>query len=202
MVRPPRPAGAEELAAAGRAVERADVPRKDSGEPDRNWAKELPLLRARLAARDWPEFLEKGLGKKVATGLNTYQRREIPPELVEALEVFVREAAHQIVAEVARFNAAAFAWLERFEASFDELKAEERAYRFEDLPKALHPRDESRLGTAADVWYRLDGRIDQQGRPQRAEGVKALGSGPLPVAPPLAVPGRHIIRAGISQYML
>jgi len=156
---PPAPPVAE-LAAARRALERAEVPRKDDGSPDRNWEKELPQLRARVAGEAWQELLQKGLGKKVADDETTYQRREIPPELLAALRVLVRAAMHGIVDEVVRFNASACTWLERFEASFDELKAEERAYRFEDLPKALHPRDVSRLGALEDLWYRLDGQLD------------------------------------------
>jgi len=160
VVRPPLGPDERELSAALRAVEQARPPRKEDGSPDRNWEKELPLLRARVAAGDWQELLAKGLGKKVAAGETTYQRREIPPELCAALEALVREAAHNIVGEVVRFNSSAQTWLERFETAFEEVKAEERSYRFEDLPKALHPREESRLGVLEDLWYRLDGRLD------------------------------------------
>lgn len=134
--------------------------RKGLGDVSANWKKEVPALAARVRARNWTEFIEKGLGAKVAAGERSYSGFDIPADMLGELELLVRQARHDLVAEVALFNAAALGWLSRFEESYEELKAEERAYRFEDLPKALHPRDERRLESLDQIWYRLDGAID------------------------------------------
>ncbi|NOT29526.1 MAG: UvrD-helicase domain-containing protein, partial [Planctomycetes bacterium] len=164
-VRPAEGSTPEEIAAALARIARVPLPLTTKGEPDKNWKKELIGLLERVRAGDWRAFIEKGLGAKVLAGETTYQRQEIPAEMLEDLERLARQAAHELVNEVALFNAAALGWLERFEESYDELKAEEGAYRFEDLPKALHPRDESQLGSGAgqnleQIWFRLDGKLD------------------------------------------
>ncbi len=159
-VRPPPGATPEEVADALAHLARVPLPCTAKGEPDKNWKKELAALVERVHGGDWRAFATKGLGAKVLGGETTYQRQEIPAEMQDDLELLARQATHALVDEVARFNAAALGWLERFEASYEELKAEERAYRFEDLPKALHPRDESLLPSREQIWYRLDGKLD------------------------------------------
>jgi len=157
----PAPGSApEELEAAVERILRTPLPRTAKGEEDRTWKKEVPALAARVRARDWREFLDKGLGKKVIEGATKYQRHEIPDAMLADLELLAGQARHALVEEVAHFNAAALGWLERFEGSYEETKAEERAYRFDDLPKALHPRDERRLESLEQIWYRLDGKLD------------------------------------------
>ncbi len=150
----------EEIEAALERIEAVPIPKTKKGDEDRTWKKEIPALLARVRARNWMEFCAKGLGAKALAGEMRYQRHEIPEGLGNDLELLARQASHDLINEVALFNRAALGWLERFEASYEELKAEERAYRFEDLPKALHPRDESRLGDREQIWFRLDGRLD------------------------------------------
>lgn len=150
----------QEIAAALGRLLGVDLPRTSKGEIDKNWLKELTGLVERVRSGDWRAFVAKGLGKKVLDGETSYQRQEIPAEMLEDLELLARQAAHELVNEIALFNAAALGWLQRFEESYEELKAEEGAYRFEDLPKALHPRDESQLGNREQIWFRLDGKLD------------------------------------------
>jgi ATP-dependent exoDNAse (exonuclease V) beta subunit len=159
-VRAPEGAAPAETAAALARLARVPLPRTAKGEPYKAWTRELAGLAARVEAEDWREFAAKGLGAKVLAGEAEYQGQEIPEAMRPELELLARQARHALVDEVARFNAAALGWLARFEASYEELKAEERAYRFEDLPKALHPRDESRLAEREQIWFRLDGQLD------------------------------------------
>lgn len=159
-VKPAEGASDAEVEAALARLARLALPTTKAGEPDKSWTKERDGLLERVRARAWETFATKGLGQKVITGQTSYQRREIPDDWLSELELLAQRASHELISEVAAFNAAALGWLERFEASYEALKAEERAYRFEDLPKALHPREESRLGEREQIWYRLDGKID------------------------------------------
>ncbi|MEQ1892929.1 MAG: UvrD-helicase domain-containing protein, partial [Planctomycetota bacterium] len=159
-VKPAEGASDAEVEAALARLARLALPTTKAGEPDKSWTKERDGLLERVRAREWETFATKGLGQKVITGQTSYQRREIPDSWLVELELLAQRASHELIGEVAAFNAAALGWLERFETSYEALKAEERAYRFEDLPKALHPRETSRLGEREQIWYRLDGKID------------------------------------------
>ena len=159
-VRPPAALEARVLAGARAALGALPLPTTKQGKPRAHWRNAQAAILAALDAGDWRGLMELGLVQRVLADGEEFDREPIAAEWSEPIRLFLQQAAHEIVGEVARFNAAALEWLQRFEHSFEELKAEEHAYRFEDLPKALHPRDENRLGVAEDIWYRLDGRID------------------------------------------
>lgn len=156
---PPGPT-TEELIAAREVIAAQEVPRRKNGNLNDRWEESLANALAALDHGRWEGFADKGLGSKVAAGETSYDRHAISPALAAAVRTCLRQAAHVLVGEVARENNAALRWLTRFEAAYEELKGEERSYRFEDLPKALHPREENRLAAREVVWYRLDGRID------------------------------------------
>jgi len=137
-----------------------ELPRTKEGKPRATWSKARAAILTDVEGGDWQALAERGLVKKVAEGASDFDRVPITEEWSDLIGLFLQQAAHELIQEVVDFNAAALGWLERFEERFDELKAEERAYRFEDLPKALHPRDASQLGAREQIWYRLDGRLD------------------------------------------
>ena len=155
------PPGADEreLAAAIAALPTLALPQTKDRKPRKHWVNAQASVMDAVDARDWTGLMEVTLVQRIPGG-EPFDGQPIPDEWLEVLGVILRQAAHELVREVVAFNAAALDWLERFEQRFDELKAEERVYRFEDLPKALHPRDESRLGEREQIWYRLDGRLD------------------------------------------
>ncbi len=156
------PAGpsASELASALARLAALPLPLTKQKEPRKHWRNAQADILAAVAVGDWNGLMELTLVTRVLAGQPEFDREPITDDWVEPLELLLHQAAHELVQEVVVFNAAALGWLERFEQSFDELKAEERAYRFEDLPKALHPRDENRMGVREQIWYRLDGRLD------------------------------------------
>jgi len=157
---PPNAVEPDELADALERVRSAELPETKDGRPRAAWRRAQSSIVAAVEARDWKRLVELLLVARIAEGQEDFDGKPIPPGWIEPVQVLLQQAAHEIVSEVVAFNAAARTWLERFEERFDELKAEERVYRFEDLPKALHPRDESRLGALEQIWYRLDGRLD------------------------------------------
>ncbi len=159
-IHPPPGPTAEELAEARDVLAQVEPPHYRNGNPNRNWKQSLDDALAGLDHGRWRDFAGKGLGAKVSAAETSYDHQPISAELAAAIRTCLRQAAHVLVGEVALENRAAQRWLARFEAAYEELKGEERAYRFEDLPKALHPRDENRIAEREVVWYRLDGRID------------------------------------------
>ncbi len=166
---PPRGPSEHELARARTTLERMPIPTTKRGTANQTWQRGRAAFLERCASRDWEAILGEGLGEKVLKGDNDPRRRgsvveysghAIPSDAIEAIRVFLRQAAHILLAGVARENRSARTWLERFERAYERSKAQERAYRFEDLPKHLHPREENRIAERDLVWYRLDGRID------------------------------------------
>jgi ATP-dependent exoDNAse (exonuclease V) beta subunit len=149
-----------ELAAALAALRALVPPRTKDGKPRVHWRNAQVEILAAAEGGDWKGLMERGLVKRLLEPGDEFAGETIRPEWRDPILLLVRQAVHQIVREVVVFNAAAFDWLQRFELRFDEVKGEERIYRFEDLPKALHPRDASRLGAHEQIWYRLDGRLD------------------------------------------
>jgi ATP-dependent helicase/nuclease subunit A len=155
---------AEEFSRARGVIAATRPPLNKDKTPNKHWREELPRLLQAVDSGWWKDVIGQGLGQKVASSPSDagieYARHAVPPEVVSALRVLLRQAGHVLLADVARENRAARRWLERFEEAYEEEKESERAYRFEDLPKHLHPRDENHVGELDLVWYRLDGRID------------------------------------------
>lgn len=159
-VQAPAGAPARELAAALERLRANPLPLTKAKTPRTHWRNAQRNLVAAVEGEDWRGFMELTLVKRVVEGKDEFDHETITADWREPLEVLLRQATHALVQEVVRYNAAARAWLERFEQRFDAVKSEERVYRFEDLPKALHPRDEDQLGALEALWYRLDGRLD------------------------------------------
>ncbi len=165
---PPRGPSEAELAGARATLQRMAIPCMRNSSPDGRWIKARDDLLRSIDAGRWQKVLTAGLGHAVleadrdpsGRARPAYYSQALPEEAVEALRIFLRQAAHVLLAEVARENRSARTWLERFERAYERSKAQERAYRFEDLPKHLHPREENRIAERDVVWYRLDGRID------------------------------------------
>ncbi len=158
----PEAPSAAELARARQALVDMPLPRKTKGGFDSRWESEQCEILTRVDEGQWKEFIGKGLGKACRADPHApqYYGHPIPPDALAGLRLLLHQAAHVLLADVGRENRAARRWLERFETAYEEEKETERAYRFEDLPKHLHPLDENRVGELDLVWYRLDGRID------------------------------------------
>ncbi len=156
---PPGPA-AQELAWAVQTLGTLPVPATAKGTPNKYWTSARDKIAASVAAGDWEKLLESGLVKNLLNGDDEFARQPIDGAWRDVLETLVLEVRHRLLAQLDRENRAAWRWLARFERSYEARKRERRAYRFEDLPKALQPRDASRAVSQDLVWYRLDARID------------------------------------------
>ncbi|HEX6883898.1 MAG TPA: UvrD-helicase domain-containing protein [Planctomycetota bacterium] len=160
VVRAPAGASERERRAALARLRANPLPLTKTKSPRNHWRNAQRNLLAAVEGDDWRAFMELTLVKRVVEGGDEFDTETITDDWREPIELLLRQATHELVQEVVRYNAAAHAWLERFEQRFDAVKSEERVYRFEDLPKALHPRDADQLGALEALWYRLDGRLD------------------------------------------
>lgn len=160
-IEPPPAPSPEDLAEARAAIDGMDVPRTKAGTPVKHWVNARADLLDKVDAGAWDAVMDVGLVKKVVDDEAEFSRHPIAPEVRQAIQTLLEQSGHELVRQVAIENEATLRWLERFEEAFEDRKREERAYRFEDLPKALRPRDEDPLDERKlDLWYRLDGRID------------------------------------------
>ncbi len=157
FVQPPAGLSEEELARARAALEAMEVPRTKAGKEDKRWIKAKGDALAYARDGEWEKFISAGPLKAWLEGKDEYYGHPIDPQVFQPL---LRQATHELLAELGRENSATRSWLERFERAYAELKREERAFRFDDLPHALSPSEGVPSEGQLDLWYRLDARID------------------------------------------
>lgn len=161
VVAPPRLCE-EKLAELRARLEDMELPRTQSDHrPYASWVKARDEALRALDERRWDDLVGKGLGLKVLRGEETFNRAAMSGEVVRLFRDLLREAAHDLIGELQRQNAATRSWLASFCATHDELERERSTYRFDDLPRALAGGGQPFAGRdLTDVWYRLDGRLD------------------------------------------
>ncbi len=148
-----------------RALEAADLPSTQSGEPDGRFARALGRGAEQLRAGDWEGFCAGGLAAKVLDGSLAYHGKDFPPALAEALHRCVEEARAVLVERFHRQSTAMGRLARDFDGALGRRQREEGAYGFHDLTHLLgaNREDGGPTGAAitahADLWYRLDGRV-------------------------------------------
>ncbi|QDV08738.1 ATP-dependent helicase/nuclease subunit A [Planctomycetes bacterium Poly30] len=156
---------AAELQDAIRTTNEAPVPLTKSKTPMKRWESTLAELRDLLEAADSAELPKALLGNSLvqrALADEPYDRREIDPELKDALVLLGRQVIVQRVQQLIDRNLASEAFLTHFTDADRNLRAELGAYRFQDFPRALL---EGPARQASETWttelgYRLDARLD------------------------------------------
>ena len=156
----------EELPGLAERLGACELPLTKGGTPDKNWQSNFAKAQRAVATNDWDAFVGLTLVQAVLAGKTEFSRREIPDACAEVLGELAHHAARTAVEQLNQRNEAARAFLERFEETYQELKRERGAYRFEDLPLALALAPGGGTGNGLieerrlDLWFRLDGRID------------------------------------------
>lgn len=123
---------------------------------DNRLAKAIATFIDLAARRDWKTLLSKGLGKAINEGNLTYYKKDLPDIVVDGLRPLVIHGRNDIVAEVLRRTAALHDLLARFDGYYTDLRHRHRTLLFSDLPHRL----KSAEVDLADLYFRLDGRID------------------------------------------
>ncbi len=161
VVQPPAELPEEERREAERRLAALELPKTKKGDPVQHWVNSKTNALDCLERADWAGFLDIGLVKKLLAGEERFSRHEIGADVHAAFDPLLRQAAHALIGRIAVENAALYNWLERFENAYESVKRDERAFRFEDVPQKLAPRDEEPFDEQElDLWYRLDGKID------------------------------------------
>jgi len=158
-VRPPAGLTEEELAETLAAIEGLELPTTKAGAPVKHWVNARDGILSEARRFRWEALFELGLVKKILRGEADFSRHLITKHVRGIIEPLLQHAAHVLIADLARQNVATRDWLERFETAYGATKRDERAYRFEDIPKALAPLDGDAV-EESELWYRLDARID------------------------------------------
>ncbi len=157
VVAPPAP-DATEIEGAVAWLEDYPAPLTKKGTPVVHWEKALVKMRAAARAGDPIALLDVGLVKKVLDEADAFSRVAIEPDFAAGLRPLLDWAAHEMVKEVVRQNAATEQLLRRFAARYEAAKRRQGALRFEDVPRAL-----LRGGEAAGpgpLAHRLGGGLD------------------------------------------
>jgi ATP-dependent exoDNAse (exonuclease V) beta subunit len=153
--------------AAREALLAVQLPCTNAGAVMKKWSDAHSDILEYAREGNWRAFIERGPVKRVIEGDLQFLGKPIPAEFVAALDPFLRQAAHVLLGETVRQNAATARFMGDFETILAELRSEEGGLRFEDLPRALAPAPA--FGGPADdplgdrnisIWFRLDGRID------------------------------------------
>ncbi len=143
------------LLAEARSIQ---VPRTQGGTPHKHFASNVGALVQNLHRRRWKELLAQGLVAKVSAGGDTFSSAVIAPDARASIERIVEAVRRAILATLYRRNTATRDFLHRFDVAYQQLKADRRVLRFDDVPRAIleacvqDRRDE--------MYYRLDRRID------------------------------------------
>ena len=128
------------------------------GEPDKTHRNAADRLARKLEAGDWGGVLEERLVQCALDGTHTFNRRTLDASAVEALAALGRHAGRVLGTRLRERSRAQGRLLAAFDGHYQRLQRERRAYRFDDLPRALargqldllHPAAAFRLGRRVD----------------------------------------------------
>ncbi|MBK8179091.1 MAG: UvrD-helicase domain-containing protein [Planctomycetes bacterium] len=142
----PADAAEADVQQATEVLARAAVPLTKAGTPRKNFGTALARLRASVAAGSWQEFAKDSLTAKVIGGEDRFDSTTIPPELVQAIQVLLKRAAHRLARLVRNQNRALRALVADYLEELDLATREERRISFDALPRLLAARASSGNG--------------------------------------------------------
>ena len=129
----PRPAmlASDEVDLLLAKLRRAELP------PDKRFEKARASDVQRFTQQQWHEFLEKGLSRPVHQGQTDYHRKPIPAEAIAVYEKLNAHARAMLLHALASQTEATYEMIDRFDQSFQQLKFDTGAIRFEDITRRL-----------------------------------------------------------------
>ncbi|MFT5050723.1 MAG: ATP-dependent helicase/nuclease subunit A [Chlamydiales bacterium] len=156
-------ADASAYAQAVAALARVPLATTKKGAEVVNWVKSRDKILRDLEGENWGDVFTKGLGLASLKEEPMFCKHELEPDMLGALEPIVARAKAEVLNQLVARNEALHTLLQRFEERYAQRKRDAGRYGFDDLPMALAPRtaraqlfDERE----AELWFRLDGRID------------------------------------------
>jgi ATP-dependent helicase/nuclease subunit A len=109
-----------------------------------------------VLAGDWEAFVKTGLGPKVLSGENVYQRKPIPDEAVALYTKLLKQAESHLVSQIALQTQGTFDLLKKFSEEYERLKHARRSMRFDDI---THRLAQAMSQASEQLAYRLDSGI-------------------------------------------
>lgn len=113
---------------------------------------------ARFRGGDWKKFLDTGIASKVAADEEKFSRKIIPDELVRAYQVLIRHVQSILIGRTVDQNRGAYQLLQQFHGHYEQLKWQQRGYRFEDVTRRLS--DSLKANSEIQNLFRLDRKIE------------------------------------------
>lgn len=106
---------------------------------------------------DWVTFVSKGLAKSIASGADTYYKKPIDSDVLNAYRLLLQHAQAVLIGQVSDQNEATRRVLDRFDHAYLRLKLRHRAFRFDDITRILS----SKLTPKQldHISYRLDAPV-------------------------------------------
>ncbi|MCB9914550.1 MAG: UvrD-helicase domain-containing protein [Planctomycetes bacterium] len=151
------------LERAVQALRAAELPRNKKEEPDGRYVKALAKLLGAVEAGHWDAVYEDTLTRNAEGEEPAYYKVAMPPQLVEALRATRALAGGEVLRQLVARNEAVHSLLDSFERAYERREHVAARFGFDDLPLALAPgatRGALFDEREAELWFRLDGRID------------------------------------------
>ncbi len=130
---------------------------KDGSKPQELWKKAHAKAFEAICSGDWAGFLGTGIVKKLLEGELEFSKAPISDAVIAAYDPLIRHARWALLTGHVKGTHALRELLARFDVAYTSLKKQHRAYRFDDVPRALA--EETGL-TLDEIAFRLDGAID------------------------------------------
>lgn len=119
------------------ALEVLALPLTKKGQPVTHFAAAVPRIQQRIANEDLSGVLGERLVACVLDGSNTFSKVPLDAEWIAAIDATARWCGRRLAAQLLQRGRAHRRLLERFHHEYVRLQRERRAYRFDDLPRAL-----------------------------------------------------------------
>jgi ATP-dependent helicase/nuclease subunit A len=126
--------------------------------PNEQWESAHAKAFEAAAREDWDAFVKSGLAGKILAGEASFSRGPITDAVVRAYEPLLRHARWALLSRHVEGTRALHDLLGRFDRAYAGLKRTKRAYRFDDIPRALRAVHDGI--TLDEIAFRLDGAID------------------------------------------
>jgi ATP-dependent helicase/nuclease subunit A len=115
---------------------------------------------ANFEGEDWPAFVASGLAKAVIAGKTTYQKKQIPPDVVALYKTLNDQAHSAILQSLADQTRATRDLLDHFHGELWSAKQATGALRFGEVTQALVDALGRQVLPAESWAFRLDGAVE------------------------------------------
>jgi ATP-dependent helicase/nuclease subunit A len=151
QLKTPKPLSPEQFRAAVDQLEHLESP------GGKRWQNAFAADLERFLSGDWKNFFSKGIVKPIVSGEMKFYSKEIESPVPEIYLPLINHAKAMLLGTYVSQNRGTRDLLVRFDRTYQDLKREYRALRFEDIPRRLGPFFDS--GRLSSAFFRLDAQV-------------------------------------------